>query len=341
MDLPKTMSALVSLEDGFASDPSGQRLDTLEPYLCLDEVPVPVPGDHQALIKVSRAAVNPSDIAYIKGIYAMPRRKGVPAGLEGTGTVVAGDTPLVGQRVSFFGTGSGTWADYALSNVATLVPLRPDVSDDDAAGLIINPFTAMAMFDIVREDGAGSFLVTAGGSQLGKFLIGIGKDSGIGCIPVVRRAEQSGPLKALGATDVLVSTAPDFAERMTSVIAEHQPRVLLDAVGGQMSADLFSAMGKGGRWISYGRLDPVPPQLNKMQDFIFRDKSIEGFWINTWLHNTPPERVQAVVAELQARFADGRWKTEVLATVGLRDAMQRLPQAYGQADGKVLIAPDA
>ena len=80
------------------------------------------------------AAVNPSDIHFIKGEYGQPRVKSVPAGFEAVGEVVAGDTPLKGQRVSFFASASGTWAEYALTDATTLVPCRPDLAEVDAAG---------------------------------------------------------------------------------------------------------------------------------------------------------------------------------------------------------------
>ncbi|MEL6207957.1 MAG: alcohol dehydrogenase catalytic domain-containing protein, partial [Pseudomonadota bacterium] len=228
-DIPETMRALVQLHDGFGDDPSGQVLSDLVPYLAYrEDVPVPQPGPGEALIRVSRAAVNPSDVAFIKGIYGQARQKGIAAGFEGTGTVVAGETPLVGSRVSFFGSGTGTWADYALTRADSLIPVRPDVSDDDAAGLIVNPITAAAMFEVVRSAGAKSFVATAAASQLGKFLIALGRDEGIPCIAHIRRSAAAPALTALGAADVLATDAPDYAARLAAAMEAHAPTILLD-----------------------------------------------------------------------------------------------------------------
>lgn len=339
MTLPKTMTALRQLHSGYSDTPADQTLSDLSPFVELAEVPLPNVGAGQALIKVTRAAVNPSDVAFIKGVYGQPRAKGIAAGFEGTGTVVAGDTPLLGQRVSFFGSGSGTWAEYALTDIATLIPLRPDLKDEDAAGLIVNPVTAMAMFDIVRADGAKSFVATAGGSQLGKYLIGLGKDHGIGCVPVVRRAEQAEPLVDLGAQEVLVSSAPEFAKRMPEAMNQYGPRILLDAVGDQISSDIFFAMPDRARWVVYGRLSLTPPSLGFMGQFIVMAKQIEGFWLTRWLRDTPREEAAKVIGEVQARFAEGRWQTDISDVVPLSDAMTALPAAYGKKDAKVQLAP--
>jgi NADPH:quinone reductase-like Zn-dependent oxidoreductase len=220
-----------------------------------------------------------------------------------------------------------------------MIPLHPAVTDADAAGLIVNPMTAMAMFDIVRQDGAGSFVFTAGGSQLGKFLIGLAKDAGIAAIPVVRREAQAAALKAQGAAEVLVSSAPDFAAQAKAVFAAHAPRILLDAVADQVAADLFFAMPRGARWICYGRLATTPPVLDQMGQFIFMGKRIEGFWLSSWLRNTPPETVAKVVADMQGRFASGAWHTDVSEVLPLSEALDRFPQALAAKDAKVQIAP--
>lgn len=339
MDIPATMTALVQLHDGFGADPSGQRMDTLAPFLALQEIETPTPGPGQALVKVSRAAVNPSDVAFIKGMYGQPRRKGVAAGFEGCGTVVAGDTPFLGQRVSFFGSGTGTWAEYALTDAAGLVPLRDDLRDEDAAGLIVNPITAQAMFDLVQASGAKSFVATAAASQLGKFLVALGREAGLPCIAHVRRGDAAPALMKLGAGAVLATDAPDYEQVMAEVIATHQPTVLLDAVAGPRSSELFFAMPDGTRWVCYGRLSSDPPVLSEMAQFIFRAKTVEGFWLTRWMAEAGPANIAKAFQRVQGHFTSGLWTTDISDTVPLSDAMTRLPDAYGAKDSKVLIAP--
>ena len=49
-----------------------------------------------------------------------------------------------------------------LSDVATCIPLVDAVRDEDGAAMIVNPLTALAMFDIVKKDEAKAFIVSAG-----------------------------------------------------------------------------------------------------------------------------------------------------------------------------------
>ena len=100
----------------------GNQLERPGDYLEFGTVPRPVPGPGQVLIKMRRAAINPSDIAFVQGFYGQERVQGRPAdGFEGVGTVVEAGPGLMGRllkgrNVGFYVTpdGSGTWAEYAV-----------------------------------------------------------------------------------------------------------------------------------------------------------------------------------------------------------------------------------
>ena len=339
--LPSNMFAVIQTHDGYSGSPSGPFIDDAADWLAEAEVPVPQPGPGQVLIKMRTSSVNPSDIHFIKGEYGQPRVKGAPAGFEGCGDVVAtgeGAESLQGQRVAFVAAGSGAWAEYVVTQAMMCIPLRPDISDDDGAAQIVNPLTAMAMVDIAR--GAGdAFVVSAATSQLGKLMCSLGRDLGLKPIAIVRRAEAVEGLKALGAHEVLVTTDPDMMQKFAALSQELKPRVFLDAVADQKSEEVFCAMPNGARWVVYGKLNPELPRLTQTGQLIFMSKRIEGFWLTQWMTSTPPADQMRVVAEVQARFADGRWKTDVSERLTLRDVVGNLANALKKSDGKVIITP--
>ena len=339
MTLPALMNALVQLHDGYAGTQTGPNISDLSPLLAHQKIAVPQPKEGQALIKVHLAAVNPSDIHFIKGEYGQPRVKSVPAGFEAVGEVVAGDTPLKGQRVSFFASASGTWAEYALTDATTLVPCRPDLAEVDAAGQLVNPLTAIAMFDIVRESGADSFVLNAAGSQLGKQLIALGRDHGIKPIAVVRRGAQAAALKELGAAEVIVTGDPNPLDAAVAIFGKLKPRILLDAVGDQFTADLFFAMPSQARWVNYGKLSTEAPALTELGQMIFRGKQIEGFWLTRWMKQVDPVRIPQAFVEIQERFVSSQWITDVAGIVPLSQAMEKLPAVLAMPDGKAFIDP--
>jgi NADPH:quinone reductase-like Zn-dependent oxidoreductase len=345
MNIPSTMRALVQKNDGYSGTQTGLQFDSMTPYLESVEIATPQPGDGQVLIKMRMANINPSDLHFIKGEYGQPRRKGLPAGFEGVGDVVAGvgrhAENLIGKRVAFSVAmdGSGSWADYALTSAVNCIPVIDAMQDVDAAGHIVNPLTAMAMFDIVRNSGSKSFIMTAGASQLSKLIIALAKDEGYRPILTVRRSEAVQPLLALGATHVIVETASDVMETFKSICRAEKPRVMLDAVANQLSSDMFFNMPNRANWVIYGKLDSSAISARDLGQFVFMGKSITGFWLTEWFRNTSPEVQMRVIGEVQQRFVDRRWTTDVAEIIPLGNAMDQLASALSSHKGKTLLTP--
>lgn len=338
MTLPRTMQAVVQRGDGYAATSTGPKLDDAKRWLDLAEIPVPEAGAGQALIRVRRASVNPSDIHFVKGEYGQPREKGRPAGFEGCGDVVAGPDALIGQRVAFVAGqgGSGAWAEYALVDAAGCIPLRPEITDTDGSAQVVNPLTAMAMVELAAQAG-DAFIATAAASQLCKLMCGLARDRGLALIGTVRRPGPVEALREAGATEVLDTSEDGFEARAKEVLGRLKPAVMLDAVSDARSETLFRAMPVGGRWITYGKLSPEPVALTEMGQLIFMSKRIEGFWLSKWFAQTEAgDRIRAV-QEVQARFADGRWSTDVSEEVPLGEMIERLPAAAARTDGKVIV----
>jgi len=122
-------------------------------------VPVQSPGHQQVLIKVESAALNPSDILFMRGKYNVKLAYPYTPGWEGSGTVVKAGPGIYGQwllgrRVAFmkaFEVGEykfgGSFAEYAVADVKGCIPLSDDVSFDEAASFVVNPLTAVLMVD--------------------------------------------------------------------------------------------------------------------------------------------------------------------------------------------------
>ncbi|MES0861359.1 zinc-binding dehydrogenase [Ruegeria sp. SCPT10] len=340
-EIPDTMFATILKHGGYSGTMTGPVIENAGDWLAEAELPVPQPGPGQVLIRLRTASVNPSDLHFIKGEYGQPRVKGAAAGFEGCGDVVVtgkGAEALQGQRVAFVAAGSGAWAEYVVTQMQMCIPLRPDISDDDGAAQIVNPLTAMAMVDMAKEAG-DAFVLSAATSQLGKLMCSLGRDLGLKPIALVRRAEAVDMLKGLGAAEVLVTTDTDVAQKFSELSAKLKPRMFLDAVMDQLSEQIFCAMPNRARWVCYGKLGSEAPTLTQTGQLIFMGKQIEGFWLTQWMMSTPPADRMRVVAEVQARFADGRWKTDVSEQLTLRNLIPNLADALKKSDGKVIITP--
>lgn len=341
------MNALILNDSGYATTrPDSTTLADASAFVHAGELPVPEPGEGQVRVKVSLASVNPSDEMFIQGLYGQPRIEGNAAGFEGVGEVVASGggayaDGLVGQRVAFVATPGqpGTWSEFSVADAATCIPLIDAVRDEDGAAMIVNPLTALAMFDIVKEGSSKAFIASAGGSQLGKLLIGIAQSEGYRPISLVRRDEQIEALKGLGAAHVLNVTSDSFAADFAAVVKEEKPEVFLDAVANQVSERVFAAMGRRSRWVIYGKLDTQMPTLHEPGQLIFQMKRIEGFWLTQWMTEKSMEDKMSAIQTAQTRFATGDWKTDVTAVIPLAEAVDRLAPELAKPDGKVFLRP--
>ena len=116
MAIPETMTALLVQGDGYTRKPSGTTLEAMQPYVELGTISVPRPGPSQLLIKVRLGAINPSDVACIKGSTASRESKASRRLRGGRRVVGAGADPaaqaLVGKRVAF-ATGLTNWGSWA------------------------------------------------------------------------------------------------------------------------------------------------------------------------------------------------------------------------------------
>jgi len=355
MTLPDDMQALVLRHGGLAGSGAGAGADArvdagpgaaapaaLPELLELRRLTRPRPAAGQLLVEVALSPVNPSDLLYVAGHYGQPRQCGAAAGFEGTGVVVAAGDPetaaLVGRRVSFLASASGAWAEYALTDPASCVPVADALRDEDAAALLVNPLSALAMIELAAQAGARALVLTAAASQLGRMLIALARERGIAAIAVVRRPEAAAPLQALGAAEVLASGAPDYAARLDAALKAHKPRILLDAVGDRVAAGIFAAMPAHSRWVAYGLLSEDGARLPDMREFVFAGKRIEGFWLSRWLRAANPAARASAVHAAQQHFLDGRWHTQVAARIALAEALSSLGAALA-LPGKVLLVP--
>jgi len=131
-----------------------------EPYGKLEcrEIPVPRHGPNQVLIRMAAAPFNPSDLGAMMGAtYGGVRKFPFTPGIEGSGTVVesgAGFLPrfLKGRRVacSAMLSGDGTYAEYMVTSAKLCMPLNRNVSLEQGSMLLVNPLSALAIFEIAR-----------------------------------------------------------------------------------------------------------------------------------------------------------------------------------------------
>jgi NADPH:quinone reductase-like Zn-dependent oxidoreductase len=308
------------------------------------EKPAPELQSGELLVRVLASPVNPSDLAFLKGMYGIQKPLPAVPGFEASGVVVAGKgaaaRALVGRRVAFSSPSDrdGTWAEYAVARVTSCFPLRSGVSDEQGAMIIVNPLTAWAFLMRAREGKHKVLVHTAAASALGHWLIRLAKPRKVKLIHVVRRAEQVAHLRSLGEEHVLDSSADDFEATLKKTCRSLGAKIAFDAVGGDTAFRVLRALPRGGELVSYGALSEGPLFVHP-GDVIFADKRVTGFWL-TRLFDAEhlPRMLQGAVAV--QRFVANGATTAVRELVGLDDLAAAIGRYEAKmTEGKVLLVP--
>lgn len=312
--------------------------------LSLVEKPVPKPEGKQVLVKVLHAPINPSDMAFLRGMYGVKKPLPTVPGFEASGVVVeAGNLlgkALVGKRVAFthLDKEDGTWAEHTLTDVTSCFPLKSGVSDEQGAMLIVNPLTAWGMIHTAQHGGHKAIVHTAAASALGRFLCVYAERRGLPVVHVVRRAEQAKLLRDLGGQHILNSSDPDFDAQLKATTKNLSATLAFDAVSGPMTGRLIEALPRGASVKVYGALSEAPISLNPGQ-LIFGGKSVTGFYLTELFSPATLPFLLKGALEIQTLVEEG-YTTAVAARRPLREAKDAVESyAKDMTGGKVLLTP--
>jgi len=314
--------------------------------LRVEERSVPKPGPSEVLVKVAASPINPSDLAFLEGFYGFKKPTPVVPGFEGSGTVVAVGSGMLGRylngkRVACIsqGQGDGVWAEYMVTTTSLALPLDASVSLEQGAMSAVNPLTAMAFLALAKEGKHKIIVQTAAASTLGQMINRICQSEGIQVINIVRRETQVELLKKQGAKIVLDSSDSHFDQQLADACKQHQPHLAFDAVSGPLTLQVLGAMPSYSKVTVYGNLSYEPAQADPGQ-LIFQDKSIDGFWLTTWLARKSFIQNLKLWQRAQKLLATDL-KSEIRSQYPLSEVQNAIKEYQSQmTGGKFLLRPE-
>jgi NADPH2:quinone reductase len=305
--------------------------------LVLEDVPDPVPGEGQAVVRMHAAGVNPVDV-YIRSA-AQGRNPSLPyvPGMDGAGVIeavgsgVAGWT--AGDRVYLSGTVpaslNGTYAERAVCASAHLHPLPPRLSF--AQGAAVNVAYATAYRSIVDRAGARpgeTMLVHGGSGGVGIASIQIARAMGMTVLATAGTERGRTLVIAQGAHQVFDHRAPDYLAAILAATGGRGVDVIIEMLANvNLDRDL-GLLTRDGRVVVVGNRGRVEIDARQTMG---RDAAILGM---TLMNATAEDRVR-IHAALDAGLANGTLTPVVgrefsLAEAAAAHVAVMEPGAYGK-----------
>jgi NADPH:quinone reductase-like Zn-dependent oxidoreductase len=223
----------------------------------LEQLEVPIPpfrDDHEVLIRVRAASVNPADRLALNPPLLFRGRRGLTRPKEGRpGLDLAGEVVVVGRDVPefhvgdhVFGVGRGSFAEYAVADRSELALKPPGLPFDQAAALPIAGSTALqGLRDESTVRPGQRVLVNGASGGVGTFAVQIGKALGAQVSAVCSPANVD-QARSLGADRVFDYSKEDFSR------SGERFDVVFDTQLNHSLADYRRVMNPGGRLLIVG-----------------------------------------------------------------------------------------
>ncbi len=310
-----------------------------------DNVPDPVCGAEDCLVKIEAAALNRADLMQREGDYPPP--PGCPEwmGLEIAGTVVEVGAEAakksnwkIGDKVCAL-LGGGGYAQYANVKYDMLMPVPKNCSMVEAAAIPEAFATAYLNLFIEGNIKSGdTLLMNAGASGLASVIIPMAKAFGIRVITTVLNKQIAESIKHLKADRVVATDSEDIVEVLKEELHNGHPvDVAIDCLGGEIMGKCIHYLRHGARWIMIAALAGQKTEID-LKNIYVRNVRIIG----STLRSRTPEVKAQILAELVEnvwpKVETGEVKPTIYKVLPIQEAEAAHDILYkGQNVGKVVL----
>ena len=297
-------------------------------------------ADHEVLIEVRAAAVNPSDVKAATGLMSYAVFPRTP-GRDYAGVVIDGPPDTIGREV--FGSSGdlgirrdGTHATHLAVEADAVVMKPAGMSWEEAAGIGVPFVTAMEGFRRAGIPQPGEIVLVMGVSgKVGQAAVQIATWHGARAIGVVRKAE---PYEghANAEVEVIDASSADVAARVRELTGGHGADIVFNTVGDPYFQAAHQSLALRGRQILIAAVDRIV-QFNILE-FYRGQHTYVG--IDTLALSS--SATGAVLRELAPGFASGHLKPFPInpkAIYSLEDARHAFVAVAGSSRDRVILRP--
>ncbi|HEY5976625.1 MAG TPA: zinc-binding dehydrogenase [Solirubrobacterales bacterium] len=295
------------------------------------EIDDPTPGDGEVLIEVTRSGINFADTHATRNDYLAEQTLPLIPGAE-----IAGRTPD-GRRVAAI-LGSGAYAEKVAAHEAMLIPVPDEVSDDQAAAMLLQGLTAMALVrTCARVEEGETIVVEAAAGGTGSLSVQLAKKAGAKVIALASSEEKRELCKRLGADEAVDSRSEDLGAAIREANGGERVNAVLHMSGGDAFDAELGILAPLGRMVVFGIASREQRDVSTAA-LLRGSKAVVGFWLVHLLMRR--DLVAPMIGELLGSVAAGELEVTVGDVYPLSEAAKAHEDLIARrTTGKLLLDP--
>lgn len=302
----------------------------------LEELPDPIPGPGEVLVRLSAVGVNPVETYIRSGAYALKPPLPYTPGTDGAGTVAAVGEGVKqfapGERVYTAGSLSGTYAEMTLCGAGQVHRLPERTAFAQGASMQVPYATAYrALFHRARALPGETVLIHGASGGVGTAAVQLARAHGLIVIGTGGTERGRELVREQGAHHVLDHHSPDYLQQLLDLTGGRGADVIVEMLANVNLGKDLTVLAPHGRVVVVGSRGTV--EINP-RDTMARDASILGMA----LFNTSSAEMSSIHAALVSGLENGTLRPVIGREIPLSDA----PEAHRQvmepgAYGKIVL----
>ena len=298
-----------------------------------EEVEVGDPGPGQVRMRQTAIGLNFIDVYHRSGQYPQPTPF-IP-GVEGAGVVESVgpdvDGLKTGDRVAYAGP-IGGYAEVRLIAADRLVKLPDDISDEQAAAMMLQGMTVDMMIRLVWPIHAGdTILIHAAAGGVGLIMCQWAAALGATVIGAVSSEEKAELARAHGCHHPIIYSQQDFVAEVDRLTGGKKLPVVYDSVGRDTFLGSLDCLQKRGLMVSFGQasgpVEPFVPRLLAQKGSLYLTRPTLFDYIST------REELERSAASLFDAARSGKIKVDV----GQRFPLSKAAEAHRALEARKTV----
>jgi NADPH:quinone reductase len=295
------------------------------------ELEDPRPGEGEVIVEVARSGVNFADTHATRNDYLAEQALPLVPGGE-----IAGRTGD-GRRVAAL-LGTGGYAERVAVPESHLIPVPDEVSDDQAAGLLLQGLTAMALVRrCARIEAGETIVVEAAAGGTGTLAVQLAKREGAKVIGLASSEEKRALVESLGADACVDSRAEDLGAAIREANGGERVDAVLHMSGGAAFDAEIGVLAPLGRMVVFGIASREQREVSTAS-LLRGSKSVVGFWLVHLLARR--DLAAPMIGELLGAVAAGELDVTIGEVYPLSEAARAHEDLIARrSTGKLLLDP--